>query len=458
MTLEEIQEALTLRLTEAAKVLNFDDSHTALRQKLQQQVATDHRAANTSNADSYYEYPYVEDVYGDGSTGTVITNKRGVHTMATYKQSGDGYKLSGHATVKKAYVKESEEVLVNGEPLAAKESLIEDLHEEMLDLREAAFDANGNGTIKLIAPGHGTTGYYSPEVLKEAVKKGVFDNAQMFIDHATDEEEAARPEGSVHGLAAKGGKATYEEAGLAGPGVYIPAKVYPDVKDFLNNRAADIGVSIRAFGTGVAGQVGGRVNKIVKSLTILKSGDFVTRAGAGGKLLPLLESFRKQGKPALKKEKKEMEIDEKLFASLKESAEQVPVLKLQLARSDERFSRIDAKDSAARLLKESKLPARAQDRLMDMIADSNYVLPIINGSLDQKAFKEAVGKLIEAEANYLKESGVQTRGVTNMGDNGLQLETEPNEDSIKTKEAMTKIETTFREGIAVLSGVKKKAS
>lgn len=456
-----ILEALDY-LQEAAKILHLDKSHDALRSKLQTQVTTEHRVANPDSA--YYSSPYVQDVYGNDEAGTVVYSTNGAHTMAKFKakKEGAGYDLSGHSAVKRAYVSSDsahkESVFVDGEEttLAAKESLIEDIHEELLDLREAAFDAQGNGLIKLIAPGHGTTGYYSAEVLKEAVKKGVFDNAQMFIDHATDAEEAARPEGTVHGLAAKGGKATYEESGAEGAGVYTKASAYPDTRDFLNARAKDIGVSIRAMGRGVAGQVGGRVNKIVKSLDVLKSADFVTRAGAGGKLVPLLESFRTNKRLPAAKEGNTMAdvtISDTELAALKESAAKIPSLQLQLDRGNERFARLDAKDIAATKLSESALPAPAQKRLIMFLTGPSAVLPLKEGALDVITFEANIKSAIESEAAYLKEAGVSTAGVRGLGDGGKPDATL---EDTKVKESLDKFEEAMSSGISSLSGVPRK--
>lgn len=453
-------------LQEAARVLHLDKSHDALRSKLQTRLRADHLAANPDG--SYYDSPYVQDVYGSDDSGSVVYSKNGQHTMAKFKAKGDTHEFSDHKPVKRAYVtadtahKEGlsgNPVFVDGliidTTLAAKESLQEDIHEEKLDLREAAFDSNGNGLIKLIAPGHGSTGYYSAEVLKEAVKKGVFDNAQMFIDHATDEEEAARPEGSVKGLAAKGGKATYEESGAEGAGVYTKASAYPDTRDFLNARAKDIGVSIRALGRGVAGQVGGRVNKIVKSLDVLKSADFVTRAGAGGKLVPLLESFRtKTAATAAKKGNTmaDVTITDTELAALKESAAKIPTLQLQIDRGNERFARLDARDIASAKLSESGLPAPAQKRVLVFLTGASSVLPLKEGALDMPAFEASIKAAVEAEAAYLKEAGVQTAGVRLPGNQAQ----ETTADETKLKESLAKFDEEMSAGVSSLSGVPRK--
>lgn len=463
MKFDKIQSLLFERLQESAKVLHLDQSHSAVRQKIQQQLAATHRTENPES--SYYDYPTVQDTYGDSDKGTVVHHQKGKYTMSKYAKDGEGYKLSDHKSVKPAYVTVGSEaqkesyLYLEGEEttLAAKESAVEAVYEELVNLREACFGSDGMGTIKLIAPGHGSTGYYSPEVLKEATTKGVFDNAQMFIDHATDDEESARPEGSVKGLAAKGGKATYQEAGVEGPGVYASAKAYPDMAPFLNARAKDIGVSIRAAGRAVVGQVGGKVNKIVKSIDHLKSADFVTKAGAGGKLVSLLESFRANTKTPdqLRQQaakENQMEIDDKELATLRESAAKVPQLQLSLDRNNERFNRIEAKDQAAVYLKESGLPVPAQGRLLKMVTSTQYALPVTDGILDATKFTEALKGLVTDEAAYLKESGSGLRLVTGLGDGNAP----PTDEETKLAESLKANSTSFDSIIGSLSGVPRK--
>lgn len=464
LTSAQIDALLTARLQEAAQVMHMDQSHSAIRQALQQHLAVTHRAANPES--DYYSYPSVHDVYGDAESGQVVHSAKGNLTMSKYAKDGKGYKLSDHKTVKPAYVtvkndaEEQKEAIVYVDgvetTLAAKESATEGVCEETVELREACFDAQGMGTIKLIAPGHGSTGYYSAEVLKEAATKGVFDNAQMFIDHATEEEEAARPEGSVHALAAKGGKATFREDGPEGAGVYTTAKAYPDMAAFLNSRSKDIGVSIRALGKAVQGQVAGRVNRIVKSLDTLRSADFVTKAGAGGKLVSLLESYRAANPDKLRlpaaKEKAQMEIDDKELAALKEAAGKVPGLQLKIDRNDERFNRIEAKDQAAVYLAESGLPKAAQGRLLKMVTSHQFTLPVKDGVLDTTAFTEVLKGLVTEEAAYLKESGAGLKLVTNLGDLALA----PTDDEKAFVETQKKDDEALGDIIGGLSGVPKK--
>ena len=71
--------------------------------------------------------------------------------------------------------------------------------------------------IKLIAPGKGSSAFYPAEVLKRDGPNVFTKGTQIYINHATSAEEAARPEGDWHKLAgALESNAYYDEAGKKG--------------------------------------------------------------------------------------------------------------------------------------------------------------------------------------------------------------------------------------------------
>src|SRR5688500_13652912 len=94
--------------------------------------------------------------------------------------------------------------------------------------REAVLTEDGTVPICLITPGWGSSGYYSAEVLRQAVDAGVFEEGvHMYWDHMTRSEEWDRPERSLRDLAgvlAQDGQ--WDENGFNGPGVYSVAKVF----------------------------------------------------------------------------------------------------------------------------------------------------------------------------------------------------------------------------------------
>ena len=166
-------------------------------------------------------------------------------------------------------------------------------------LREAG--AMKSALVKIISPGRGSSGYYTEELLRrdgpEVFKPGTL----MYINHATDAEEAARPEGDWEKLAAvTTGNAYWDANGKAGPAMYAPADVFTKHADEVKEKAPHTGVSIRARGHYVEAASGLPKPKIKLSeskiapdgkpgligrLIAADSIDLVTKAGRDGKLL-----------------------------------------------------------------------------------------------------------------------------------------------------------------------------
>jgi hypothetical protein len=133
----------------------------------------------------------------------------------------------------------------------------------------------------------GASGYYSRKVLeRDAAVFGP--GTLMYFDHPTPAEEADRPERSVRDLAAK----IVSTPKYEGDGLYADIEVFAHAAPIVEALADSIGLSIRAAGTAEYGEAAGRSGMIVTSLTEGYSVDFVTQAGAGGRLVALLESAR----------------------------------------------------------------------------------------------------------------------------------------------------------------------
>lgn len=151
-------------------------------------------------------------------------------------------------------------------------------------LQEAA---TASYPIKLISPGRGSSGYYPPDVLKKAGESKVFKaGTQMFWNHDTDQEEAARPEGDLNRLAAvTTTDAKWDEDGKDGPGLYAHAKVFSDYADKVKEMGPHIGLSIRAGGDRDESAKGpdGKP-RVITALRNAASVDFVTKAGRDGKI------------------------------------------------------------------------------------------------------------------------------------------------------------------------------
>lgn len=146
----------------------------------------------------------------------------------------------------------------------------------------------GQLQVRLITPGVGSSGYYSPEVLEAAAQTQVFPaGTLLFVDHPTVTERAERPERSVKDVAA----VLAEDAFWDGAGLVAKANAVGPWGEVVTEMAGVIGVSIRATGTSEIGEHDGRRMPIITSLDEGLSVDFVTYPGRGGSF-EVLESVR----------------------------------------------------------------------------------------------------------------------------------------------------------------------
>jgi hypothetical protein len=140
----------------------------------------------------------------------------------------------------------------------------------------------------LAAPIWGSSGYYSTEVVARDGARAFPVGTPIFWDHPSKTETENRPERSVRDLA---GKITTTPL-FEGDGLYATVEFYGHAAGIVAEMADDIGLSIRATANIGMGNVAGRYGRIVTALLEGASVDLVTKAGAGGKLVELLESAR----------------------------------------------------------------------------------------------------------------------------------------------------------------------
>lgn len=154
----------------------------------------------------------------------------------------------------------------------------------------AAAKDTGRMPVQFISPGWGSSGYYSPDVIAEAAEtKFIPAGTHMYADHPTDAEDAERPGRSIKDLMA----VVVEDAHLSDDGALVgEVDVVPAWRDLLETVRDHIGVSIRGSATDIVeGEAEGRRGRIIEGLMApCLSVDFVTKAGRGGKVLPVLES------------------------------------------------------------------------------------------------------------------------------------------------------------------------
>lgn len=278
-----------------------------------------------------------------------------------------------------------------------KESADIDLTSDVIMLTEA-----GSGStipIKIIQPGWGSSGYYSKEVLQRDGPKVFPAGTHMYMDHPTAQEEAARPERSVKDLAAVTmSDAHWMDEGKDGPGLYAEAKPFSDSAQRIKEMAHHIGVSIRASGQAENGEVEGRKGPVIKSITQGKSIDFVTQAGAGGKVLA--ESARNQSAAA------NLSADDpggqtvegkELLERLQKLENDLTSTKAENARLREVNVLREAKEFVSLTLP-GTLPALTRTRLIESLS-LNPVMK--DGAIDKEAYAAAVAESVKNEMAYL---------------------------------------------------------
>ena len=166
-----------------------------------------------------------------------------------------------------------------------------ELKSDYTPLLERAVRRDGTITVKIISPGWGSSGYYSPEVLTRDIPRAFPPGTHMFWNHDTPTEETERPEGDLSRLAAVlVTQPQWEEGGKEGAGMYADARVFAGYAEAVDEIAEHIGVSIRGMGTQTTGEVEGRKGVLVGEITKGRSIDFVTEPGAGGRILQVFES------------------------------------------------------------------------------------------------------------------------------------------------------------------------
>ena len=150
--------------------------------------------------------------------------------------------------------------------------------------------------VKVIESGWGSSGYYGASMLAEYGPRVFKAGTKVFMNHPSATETSDRPERDVHQLAGKlVSDAVFQENGL-----YADIQFYSHYAPIISEMAEDVGLSIHALGNAVEGEAEGRQGPIIESLVEdpLTSVDVVTVAGAGGKFVALLESYKRLGEAA----------------------------------------------------------------------------------------------------------------------------------------------------------------
>ena len=242
-------------------------------------------------------------------------------------------------------------------------------------------DGAGRYRIRIIAPGRGSTGMYTAPNLAESAPLFV-PGTHMFFDHQTMTEDWERPERSVRDLAG-----VFESGAEIMPDGSLEAdiKVYPSVNGIIRERWADIGVSINGWSVDEIGPDG-----VVPVLAGIQSVDFVTRAGAKGAVLEVLESDGRwrvknpsnsttnpnsQEEQAVKPEDIGKAVSEALAAAMPAAIKEAAALlaadqekKAKAVEAEKKAApKADPYEAAAKVAEADDLPKEARARVMEAV-------------------------------------------------------------------------------------------
>lgn len=277
-------------------------------------------------------------------------------------------------------------------------------------------DGAGRYRIRIIAPGRGSTGMYTAPNLAESAPLFV-PGTHMFFDHQTMTEDWERPERSVRDLAGvfESGAEIMSDGSLE-----ADIKVYPSVNGIIRERWADIGVSINGWSVDEIGPDG-----VVPVLAGIQSVDFVTRAGAKGAVLEVLESdgrWRVKNPPtpsnptntnvqeeqAVKPEEIVKAVSEAVAAAMPAAIKEAAALlaadqekKVAEAKKVEAPA-VDPYEAAAKVAEAEDLPRQARARVMEAVKRGAGVDDAIEA---ERAYIKAI-----APAPVVREDGAAKAG------------------------------------------------
>ena len=274
-------------------------------------------------------------------------------------------------------------------------------------------DGAGRYRIRIIAPGRGSTGMYTAPNLAESAPLFT-PGTHMFFDHQTMTEDWERPERSVRDLAG-----VFESGAEIMPDGSLEAdiKVYPSVNGIIRERWADIGVSINGWSVEEIGPDG-----VVPVLAGIQSVDFVTRAGAKGAVLEVLESDGRwrvknpsnptntnvQEEQAVKPEEIVKAVSEAVAAAMPAAIKEAAALlaadqekKVAEAKKNEAPA-VDPYEAAAKVAEANDLPKEARVRVMEAVKRGAGVDDAIEA---ERAYIKAI-----APAPVVREDGAAKTG------------------------------------------------
>lgn len=341
-------------------------------------------------------YVYIQDI----NSSTVVVEYMNDKYAVPYSMLNDTVILGQPEKVKEVYV--------------VKESNITDLKEsracdflDYVNISEADVSADGS-KVKAVLIECGTNElkrrHYPDKTIRESAAG--FAGLKMYINHPTPQEEAQRPERDLKDWVATITESEYEN------GKVIGTIAVHDT--WLRERLADpvarnhIGLSINTGGKVAMGKINGKDYQIVEKIVFARkngpvSVDWVTEAGARGRVLSLIESQRKENSMPLENvtlvELKEARKD--LVESIAKDA--VAPIQTKLAEAEAKLVEAQSEIKSLKesktleaqtaevgvLLKEAKIPEASKSRIA-----ARFTSVVAN-------IKESVASAIKDEMEYV---------------------------------------------------------
>lgn len=329
--------------------------------------------------------------------------EKAIADFGTYREAGARNSKSDFSHIQSIH----DSAYALGAECSAKEAAALEITGDAIPLREGAVGQDGTAYLKLIAPGWGSSGYYSAEVLKRDGPKCFASGTKNYWNHQTAQEEAERPEGDLRDLASVLTEdARYDDAGPAGPGLYAKAKVFEMFRQPVDELAKSIGMSIRATGKAKEGKAEGKSGPIIQELNRGISVDYVTTPGAGGKILQLFEAARKRTEPTQKEAATDMDAAE--FTKLLEANNKAVQASIQEANKPliesnrklaQRIAASESRNLIREALKDIRLPQTAKDRIESKVSESAPITE--DGALDTAKLKTVIEAAIKEAGDDL---------------------------------------------------------
>lgn len=361
-----------------------------------------------------YRY-WIKDVSIEDSSFVYQDEEQGDLYQRTYSLAADGSVSMGPGM----------KVRVTSTYTPVGEAMGDEILGDVIPLVEKALAADGTIPIKLIRPGWGESGFYSPGLLERDGPQIFTAGTQMFWDHPTETEERERPERSLRDLAGELTEdAHWDPNGTYGPGLYARSKLFGGFSDAVDELAPHIGLSINAWGRAKEGEAEGREGKIIEEIKGARSVDFVTVPGAGGQILELFEAARK--KPQSRENEESDMSDKELQEALKKEKDARQKLETENARLREVVLLGEAKTFVSGKLAEQEIPDLTKGRLIESLSKNP---PVKEEKLDEEALDKKITEAVKGEMEYL--SKVTGSGdIRGLGESGAQA-TEEDEEQLK---------------------------